>query len=199
MFNTVAMRCAYSAWCPSAIAVHDRAVWLSALAVATEDHRHLVESAPNSFLDGHVHRLYDLAREPPHLDHQSLEKHGLDPRVISAQLVEQCAVDGDRFNRVERSRRGVARSRRYDRELAEELARSDDPHRGDVAERRMNPQRDMAPRNEVQRVAGIALVEQHFLLCEPAAPSAGEQLPAIRFGQRVEQRPIHGYCLAACR
>src|SRR4029079_5017277 len=43
-----------------------------ALTLVPEDNRHLVESAPDSFLDGHVHLLYDLAREPPHLHHQSL-------------------------------------------------------------------------------------------------------------------------------
>jgi hypothetical protein len=81
--------------------------------------------------------------------------------------------------------------------LAEALTRPPDPERRHVADRSHDADGEAALNDEVERVAGIAAVEDDLALSEGAAAGGGHDAVDVLRGKPCEQRPFHAASL--CR
>jgi hypothetical protein len=109
----------------------------------------------------------------------------------SPKVIELTLVHTERLHRVERNGSGASRARGDHRELTEELSGPQNSQGRDVSERRRDPHRDMALVEDVQGVAGIALVEEHLTLGESPAPGERQKLPTVALGELGENPGLH--------
>ena len=117
-----------------------------------------------------------------------LEDMVADRRDVVDELPEPVTREDQGLRRLDR--RGGRRARRAveQRERSEELARAE---RGeDRLDARVGWARDLHParQNDVQRVAGIALVEDHLAAAVPARPDAGQEHREVVGREVPEQR-----------
>ena len=155
-----------------------------------EDLSQVEQSAPHPRVDRHIERVDELYREPSDLGHEGLDQHAPYRRLTGPKGFELRAVDAERLHRIDGHGGGVPRPGRDDGELAEEVAGLEHPHGRDITQRGREPDGDVAVCEEVQRVAGIACVKDHFVTGKATPAGETQELALLVVRQDLEDRPL---------
>jgi subtilisin len=117
--------------------------------------------------------------------------------VRASQFLEVLPVQRERACRQQRDHRGAALAVGQDQgELTEGVARAEHGVGDDVAELGGAPDRDQSRFDQMDGVAEVTLVEDHFTRLETRTACAPHDLAAVLLGQLIEDRLGHGpkYC-----
>ena len=107
----------------------------------------------------HEHCVEQRRGQPPHLGHQGLDQHGLEPGHPPTDLVRLHTLHHQGLGRLQGDDGGVALRRADHAQVAEPPAGPDHPQHQDIASGGVQPDRHPAAIDQVQGVTGIALVE----------------------------------------
>jgi len=101
-------------------------------------------------------------------------------------------MHAQRLTSVEGDGASAARTRREDRELTEVVGGSEYSYHRLITQRGGDTDRKVAVDDEVQRVAGVAVMKYHFVALEPPAPGDRQDLPLFIVVERLEKVRQHG-------
>jgi hypothetical protein len=86
----------------------------------------------------------------------------------------------------------MARARREDRQLTEEVGGAEDPNHRLIAQRRSDTNREVTLHDQVQSVPRVAIVEHDLVALETPASRCREDLSLLFVVEHVEQPRLHG-------
>lgn len=118
--------------------------------------------------------------------------------MAATKLEELAAVDGEGLGRFEGHDGGApAAALLEDGHLAHHVAPAENTDRGDIAERGGDADRHPPLVDQVQRVTGVAFVEEDLTAGEPPAAGGGEDPSTVIVRQGAQERPVgaHGESL----
>ena len=152
----------------------------------------VADAAQHPRLGREEQRLDEALVHTPHAVGEDGDQHVVHARMLVAEPLQVVGVHGVRLRRLQGDDgRRAARVAGHERDLAERLARLKHGERRRVAELGRDPDGEAALRDQVQRVARIATMEDHLVTVERAAARGGHQAAELFPRKSGEEAEIH--------
>ena len=165
--------------------------WVSGTTPSSEPE--LGQAPQHAPVGGHVVGLQQQLREPPDAQRQRAGQEVGDPGWRATQRVEVELVDRARLGLLERDDGRAARPDAVQqRDLAERLARPEQRRASPCRRAASDPHREAPAVHEVQRVGGVAVVEDHLAAANVRRRAIGQHPPRVLLRHPGENRPLHG-------
>ena len=147
---------------------------------------------PDAMLDWDIERFDQGRRQAPHFCNQSVHHKLVDLRPTCSERLEVVSMQAQGLTTIEGDGTATARARRQQRQLTEEIAGAEHPNHCLVTQGCGDPNPEMAGRNHMERVCGIAVVEHNFVAPEPATPGGRQYFSLLIVVEHVQQPRQHG-------